>query len=110
MLFEPAKPVDNLGDDSNESQQYFDTRDCPADIARGQLQAASHTLSEGQLRTRFTQLGLDAQKIAVPSGSLSGGERSQYWLACVLYADTPPHLLVAGTEGWTPMPVDHLAA
>ncbi|HNN17436.1 MAG TPA: ABC-F family ATP-binding cassette domain-containing protein [Giesbergeria sp.] len=59
-----------------------------------QLQAVNHTLGEAELRTRLAQLGLDAPKIAVPSGSLSGGERLKAALACVLYADTPPHLLL----------------
>ncbi len=118
-----------------------------------QLQAVNRTLSEGELRTRLAQLGLDAPKIAMPSGSLSGGERLKAALACVLYADTPPQLLlldepsnhldlpsvqalerllasyqgalivashdqafldelrltdllVAGAEGWNPMPVE----
>ena len=60
----------------------------------GQLQAVNHTLSEGELRTRLAQLGLDAPKIAMPSGLLSGGERLKAALACVLYADTPPRLLL----------------
>lgn len=59
-----------------------------------QLQAVNHTLSEGELRTRLAQLGLDAPKIAISSGLLSGGERLKAALACVLYADTPPHLLL----------------
>lgn len=59
-----------------------------------QLQAVNHTLSEGELRTRLAQLGLDAPRIAMPSGSLSGGERLKAALACVLYADKPPHLLL----------------
>lgn len=33
-------------------------------------------------------------KIATPSGSLSGGERLKAALACLLYADTPPQLLL----------------
>lgn len=59
-----------------------------------QLQAVNHTLSEGDLRMRLAQLGLDAQKVAAPSGSLSGGERLKAALACVLYAATPPQLLL----------------
>lgn len=43
---------------------------------------------------RLAQLGLDAQKIATPSGSLSGGERLKGALACILYADSPPQLLL----------------
>lgn len=43
---------------------------------------------------RLAQLGLDAQKIAAPTGSLSGGERLKAALACLLYAEAPPQLLL----------------
>ncbi|WP_263139973.1 ABC-F family ATP-binding cassette domain-containing protein [Pseudomonas sp. RIT-PI-AD] len=46
------------------------------------------------LRMQLAQLGLDAQKILAPSGSLSGGERLKAALACVLYADVPAQLLL----------------
>jgi ATPase subunit of ABC transporter with duplicated ATPase domains len=59
-----------------------------------QVQEANHALSEGELRMRLAQLGLDAQRLTVPSGSLSGGERLKAALACVLYADEPPELLL----------------
>lgn len=59
-----------------------------------QLQRANRTTTEGDLRMRLAQLGLDAQKIATPSGSLSGGERMKGALACMLYAESPPSLLL----------------
>ncbi|PRY63516.1 ATPase subunit of ABC transporter with duplicated ATPase domains [Vreelandella songnenensis] len=59
-----------------------------------QLREANRTTTEGELRMRLAQLGLDAQKITTPSGVLSGGERLKGALACLLYADTPPHLLL----------------
>lgn len=59
-----------------------------------QLQLANRTATEGDLRMRLAQLGLDAQKIATPNGSLSGGERLKGALACILYADSPPQLLL----------------
>ncbi|MHC6227094.1 ABC-F family ATP-binding cassette domain-containing protein [Pseudomonas sp. X10] len=59
-----------------------------------QMLAANRTATEGDLRMRLAQLGLDAQKIVVPSGSLSGGERLKAALACVLYADPPAQLLL----------------
>ncbi|TDP74769.1 ABC-F family ATP-binding cassette domain-containing protein [Roseateles toxinivorans] len=59
-----------------------------------QAQAANPTLSESELRMRLAQLGLDAQKVAVPSGSLSGGERLKAALACALYAEARPQLLL----------------
>lgn len=59
-----------------------------------QLQAANGTSTEANLRMLLAHLGLDAQKIAAPSGALSGGERLKAALACTLYADPPPQLLL----------------
>ncbi|OWV30811.1 ABC-F family ATP-binding cassette domain-containing protein [Halomonas campaniensis] len=59
-----------------------------------QLQLANHSTTEGELRMLLAQLGLDAQKITTPSGLLSGGERLKGALACILYADSPPQLLL----------------
>lgn len=64
-----------------------------------QLQAANPNLDEGALRTRLAHLGLDARKILAPSGSLSGGERLKAALACALYADPPPRLLLLDEPG-----------
>ena len=66
----------------------------PERTALAQLQAANRTASESDLRTRLAHLDLDAQKISVPSGSLSGGERLKAALASVLYADPAPPLLL----------------
>jgi ATPase subunit of ABC transporter with duplicated ATPase domains len=43
---------------------------------------------------RLAHLDLDARKIVIPSVSLSGGERLKAALACVLYADPAPQLLL----------------
>lgn len=59
-----------------------------------QLRLANSTATEADLRMRLAQLGLDAQRIVVPSGSLSGGERLKGALANILYADSPPELLL----------------
>ncbi|WP_249975816.1 ABC-F family ATP-binding cassette domain-containing protein [Vreelandella olivaria] len=59
-----------------------------------QLQLANRAATEGELRMRLAQLGLDAQKSTTPSGLLSGGERLKGALACILYADSPPQLLL----------------
>jgi ATPase subunit of ABC transporter with duplicated ATPase domains len=59
-----------------------------------QLQSANPSKSEGELRTLLAQLGLDAQKVMTPSGKLSGGERLKAALACLLYAASPPQLLL----------------
>ena len=42
----------------------------------------------------LAQLGLDAHKISRPSALLSGGERLKASLACVLYADPVPQMLL----------------
>lgn len=59
-----------------------------------QLQMANRSTTEGELRMLLAQLGQDAQKITTPSGLLSGGERLKGALACLLYADSPPKLLL----------------
>ena len=46
------------------------------------------------LRTRLAQLGLDAERILLPSELLSGGERLKGALAAVLYGDQPTQLLL----------------
>lgn len=59
-----------------------------------QLQLANRSATESNLRMRLAQLGLDTLKIQSPSGLLSGGERLKGALACLLYADCPPQLLL----------------
>lgn len=59
-----------------------------------QLLDANPGSNEADLRMRLAQLGLDAQKITARSGVLSGGERLKAALACVLYAEPPPQLLL----------------
>lgn len=76
---------------------YLDQRLANLDPQRtvlDQVLAANHTATEGELRMRLAQLGLDAHKIAAPGGALSGGERLKAALACVLYADPPAQLLL----------------
>lgn len=58
------------------------------------LRQANPVLGDGELRMRLAQLGLDADKVAAPSEALSGGERLKAALACVLYADPVPQLLL----------------
>lgn len=59
-----------------------------------QLQRANPRAAESDLRMRLAQIGLDAARIGIASGLLSGGERLKAALACVLYADPPPRLLL----------------
>ncbi|HFT7664696.1 TPA: ABC-F family ATP-binding cassette domain-containing protein [Serratia marcescens] len=51
-------------------------------------------LAEGALRTRLAQLQLGADRIALPLGSLSGGERLKAALACALWRQQPAQLLL----------------
>lgn len=66
----------------------------PGSTALERLRQAAPATDESTLRTRLAQLGLDATRIAVPAGSLSGGERLKAALACVLYATEPAQLLL----------------
>ncbi|WP_066733936.1 ABC-F family ATP-binding cassette domain-containing protein [Cupriavidus sp. D384] len=66
----------------------------PGQSVLAQCQAANGTSTEANLRMLLAHLGLDAQKIVAPSGALSGGERLKAALACTLYADPPPQLLL----------------
>lgn len=59
-----------------------------------QMRDGNRTAGEADLRMRLAQLGLDAHKIQIASGLLSGGERLKAALACVLYADPTPQLLL----------------
>lgn len=51
-------------------------------------------LAEGALRTWLAQLQLGADRIALPLGSLSGGERLKAALACALWRRQPAQLLL----------------
>lgn len=76
---------------------YLDQRlDCldPKRSTIAQLQDVNSTLSESEIRMRLAQLGLDEQKVVTSPDSLSGGERLKAALACVIYADEPPQLLL----------------
>lgn len=64
-----------------------------------QLQASNPAAGGDVLRTRLALLGLDAAMVTMPSGQLSGGERMKAALACALYADPPPQLLLLDEPG-----------
>ncbi|EYC51942.1 ABC transporter ATP-binding protein [Hylemonella gracilis str. Niagara R] len=49
---------------------------------------------ESAWRMKLAQLGLDAHRLALPSGQLSGGERLKAALALALYANPPAQLLL----------------
>ncbi|MER2097753.1 MAG: ABC-F family ATP-binding cassette domain-containing protein [Pseudomonas qingdaonensis] len=58
------------------------------------VREACRELDQSSVRTRLAQLGLDADRITLPSGLLSGGERLKAALAAVLYSDQPAQLLL----------------
>ncbi|MBQ5949256.1 ABC-F family ATP-binding cassette domain-containing protein [Massilia sp. ST3] len=64
-----------------------------------QLLERNRRVGQDMLRTWLVQLGLDAQAVQRPSGLLSGGERLKAALACELYADEPPELLLLDEPG-----------
>ncbi len=81
---------------------YLDQQLTPLDPARTvleQLQSVNRQASVSELRTRLAQLGLGARKAESPSGRLSGGERLKAALACVLYADPVPQLVLLDEPG-----------
>lgn len=63
------------------------------------LQDAHPDASEATLRTQLALLGLDATRSLRPLCTLSGGERLKAALAAVLYARTPPQLLLLDEPG-----------
>ncbi|MGB7801797.1 ABC-F family ATP-binding cassette domain-containing protein [Buttiauxella sp.] len=67
---------------------------CPQRTVLEQMREANCNAGEADLRMRLAQLGLNADKIQIPCGLLSGGERLKAALACVLYADPVPQLLL----------------
>ena len=80
----------------------FDQRLDGLDAARSplqNLQAANPSLPEAEARGRLALLGLDADLARAPCLRLSGGERVKAALACVVYARTPPDLLLLDEPG-----------
>ncbi|CAM4258665.1 ABC-F family ATP-binding cassette domain-containing protein [Comamonas aquatilis] len=59
-----------------------------------QLQQAAPRTPQGLQRMRLAQLGLDASHMDQPCRLLSGGERLKAALACVLYRDAAPQMLL----------------
>jgi len=66
----------------------------PQRSALAQLREISPGTPEEQQRMRLAQLGLGPDKLLAPCRELSGGEQLKAYLACLLYADSPPNLLL----------------
>lgn len=72
----------------------------PADgSALSALQEANPHATVANLRTRLALLGLDAGRVERPASTLSAGERLKAALACALYADPTPGLLMLDEPG-----------
>ena len=71
----------------------------PARSTIAQLLELNRSTGQDRLRTYLAQVGLDAHKVAQPTGQLSGGERLKAALACALYADPPARLLLLDEPG-----------
>lgn len=93
----PLRGRASLHPSSGDCGAYLDQRLAGLDPARSvlaQLGERSPRTPESLQRMRLAQLGLDAERIALPSGALSGGERLKAALACALYADAPARWLL----------------
>jgi ATPase subunit of ABC transporter with duplicated ATPase domains len=66
----------------------------PARSALEQMLDVNRMTAEDVARTRLANLGFDAQRMLLPSASLSGGERMRAALARALYAEMPAQLLM----------------
>ncbi|MGH8089338.1 MAG: ATP-binding cassette domain-containing protein, partial [Stenotrophomonas sp.] len=69
------------------------------DSALQLLQRANPQADDATLRTQLALLGLDAERSLRPLATLSGGERVKAALGAVLYAQTPPQLLLLDEPG-----------
>ncbi|MCS3839199.1 ATPase subunit of ABC transporter with duplicated ATPase domains [Pseudomonas sp. JAI111] len=58
------------------------------------LYESNPELPEAEARTRLAQMGIDADRAALKTCQLSGGERLKIALAAQLYAQRPPQLLL----------------
>lgn len=71
----------------------------PSGSALDALQQANPGAALHDLRTRLALLGLDAQRIERTTDTLSAGERLKAAMACALYADPAPGLLLLDEPG-----------
>ncbi|MDR1731582.1 MAG: ATP-binding cassette domain-containing protein [Synergistaceae bacterium] len=65
---------------------------------------AGKNLDEGEAGARLAQVGVAGERMKMPAGLLSGGERLKVALLCALHGDPPPQLLILDE------PTNHLDA
>jgi ATPase subunit of ABC transporter with duplicated ATPase domains len=58
------------------------------------LQSSNPNMSETEARTRLAQIGIDAQRVQIITGHLSGGEKLKIALLATLCSDPAPQLLL----------------
>jgi ATPase subunit of ABC transporter with duplicated ATPase domains len=58
------------------------------------LRARSDSLSLGDAGTRLAQVGIAQERLRLPAGVLSGGERLKVALLCAIHSDPAPQLLI----------------
>lgn len=79
------------------SSAYLDQQLAQLDRERSLLELLDlqgTPLSEGALRSRLAQLQLDATRVTLPTGQLSGGERLKAALALACWRQVPAQLLL----------------
>lgn len=96
VLAQQLKPIEGTYQ-LNAKVAYLDQQLAvlvPNESVLDQAFRANSKLTEAEWRLRLVHLGLDAQRVIVPSHLLSGGERLKAALALVLYAEVPAALLL----------------
>ncbi|NID16393.1 ABC-F family ATP-binding cassette domain-containing protein [Luteibacter yeojuensis] len=81
---------------------WLDQRLSTLDPARpliAQMRESAPAAGDDAIRLRLALLGLDADKVTMPAGNLSGGERLKAALSHALVAEPPPQLLLLDEPG-----------
>ncbi len=73
---------------------YIDQHLALLDDHRSLVEQLNSPLDPAELRTRLAMLQLDALRVTLPAGQLSGGERLKAAMAIALWRETPAQLLL----------------